>query len=78
MPDATTAATPAATTAPTPTPTPAATSKTAKPKSLPKVRPVYGPMVNLLTDQRIDGITEVPEIDGFLQAQIDAGKLELV
>ncbi len=49
-----------------------------KVKALPRVRPVYGPMVNLLTDQRIDGITEVPEIDGFLQAQIDAGKLELV
>lgn len=62
----------------TPTAPTKTTPPTAKSKSLPKVRPVYGPMVNLLTDQRIDGITEVPEIDGFLQAQLDAGKLELV
>ena len=63
----------------TPTATPAPTAPTKpKAKPLPKVRPVYGPMVNLLTNQRIEGITEVPEIDGFLQAQLEAGKLELV
>lgn len=42
-----------------------------------KVEPVFGPMVDLVTDQRIDGVTEVPAIHGWLQAQIDAGKLRL-
>lgn len=42
------------------------------------VEPVFGPMVNLLTNQRIEGITEVPEMDSWLQAQLDAGKLTRV
>ena len=42
------------------------------------VRPVYGRMVHLLTNQEINGETEVPEIDGWLQAQIDAGKIVIV
>lgn len=42
------------------------------------VRPVYGRMVHLLTNQEINGETEVPEIDGWLQAQIDTGKIVVV
>lgn len=42
------------------------------------VRPVYGRMVHMLTAQEIVGDTEVPEIDGWLQAQIDAGKIVVV
>lgn len=42
------------------------------------VRTVYGPMVNLITGQRIDGETQLEAIDGWTQSQIDAGKLELV
>lgn len=42
------------------------------------VRPVYGRMVHMLTNQEINGETEVPEIDGWLQAQIDAGKIVVV
>ena len=41
------------------------------------VTPVYGPMHHLLLDVRIEGPTEFDEIDSFLQAQIDAGKLRL-
>ena len=50
-------------------------------KSEPKkitVRPVYGRMVHMLTAQEIVGDTEVTEIDGWLQAQIDAGKIVVV
>lgn len=42
------------------------------------VRPVYGRMVHMLTNQEINGETEVSEIDGWLQAQIDAGKIVVV
>ena len=42
------------------------------------IRPVYGRMVHMLTAQEIVGDTEVPEIDGWLQAQIDAGKIVVV
>ena len=42
------------------------------------VRPVYGRMVHMHTAQEIDGDTEVPEIDGWLKAQIDAGKIVVV
>lgn len=42
------------------------------------VRPVYGRMVHMHTAQEIDGDTEVAEIDGWLQAQIDAGKIVVV
>jgi hypothetical protein len=56
-------------------------SKTRTPPKQPKkitVRPVYGRMVHMLTAQEIVGDTEVPEIDGWLQAQIDAGKIVVV
>jgi hypothetical protein len=55
--------------------------KTRTPPKQPKkitVRPVYGRMVHMLTAQEIVGDTEVPEIDGWLQAQIDAGKIVVV
>lgn len=42
------------------------------------VRPVYGRMVHVITNQEIVDITEVPEIDSWLQAQIDAGKIVVV
>ena len=42
------------------------------------VRPVYGRMVHQVTAQDMIGDTEVPEIDGWLQSQIDAGKVVLV
>ena len=42
------------------------------------VRPAYGRMVHMLTNQEINGETEVPEIDGWLQAQVDAGKIVVV
>ena len=51
-------------------------SKESKVKTL--VEPVFGPMVNLLTNQRIEGITEVPEVVSWLQAHLDAGKLTRV
>ncbi len=47
-----------------------------KPKKI-FVRPVFGPMVNMITGTRIDGLTELAEIDGWTQSQIDAGKLTL-
>ena len=50
---------------------------TRQPKKI-TVRPVYGRMVHMLTAQEIVGDTEVPEIDGWLQAQIDAGKIVVV
>mgnify|MGYP001769446800 CR=1 FL=1 len=56
-------------------------AKTPKAKAEPKkitVRPVYGRMVHMLTSQELDGVTEVHEIDGWLQAQIDAGKIVIV
>lgn len=42
------------------------------------VETVYGPMHHLLKDFKIEGTTPVDEIDTWLQAQIDAGKLKLV
>lgn len=42
-----------------------------------RVRNVHGPMHHLKLDRRIDGITEFDAIDGWLQSQLDAGKLEL-
>lgn len=42
------------------------------------VRPVYGAMVHQLTAQLIDRPTEFDEVDFWLQAQLDAGKLEKV
>ena len=55
-------------------------SKQRQPKQPKKitVRPVYGRMVHMHTAQEIDGDTEVAEIDGWLQAQIDAGKIVVV
>jgi hypothetical protein len=50
---------------------------TAAPKKI-TIRPVYGRMVHMLTAQEIVGDTEVAEIDGWLQAQIDAGKIVVV
>lgn len=43
-----------------------------------KVEPVYGPMVHLLLDKPINGITAFEDTDAWLQAQIDAGKLKVV
>lgn len=42
------------------------------------VEPVYGPMVHILKGYPIDGVTKVEEIDPWLQAQIDAGKVKVV
>ena len=42
------------------------------------VRPVYGRMVHMHTAQEINGDTEVAEIDSWLKAQIDAGKIVVV
>lgn len=56
-------------------------SKVESPKQEAKkvqVRPVHGVMVHMLTNQVLDGDTEVPEIDSWLQAQIDAGKIVVV
>ena len=58
----------------------AKTSKTltkVQPKKV-LVEPVFGRMVHVLTGVEIKGLTEVAEIDGWLQAQIDAGKLKVV
>lgn len=55
--------------------------KAKEPKAAPKkilVNPVYGRMVHMHTAQEINGVTEVPEIDSWLQAQIDAGKIVVV
>ena len=55
--------------------------KAKEPKAQPKVirvQPVYGRMVHMHTAQEINGVTEVPEIDSWLQAQIDAGKIVVV
>lgn len=42
------------------------------------VKPLYGRMVNVLNNQAIVGLTEIKQVDAWVQAQIDAGKLELV
>lgn len=42
------------------------------------IQPVHGPMHHLIKDYRIDGLTQITEIDAWLQAQIDAGKIEIV
>ena len=42
------------------------------------VRPVYGRMVHQITALEMIGDTEVPEIDSWLKAQIDAGKVVVV
>jgi hypothetical protein len=55
---------------------PAAESK-AKPEKKFLVQPVHGRMVHVLTGVVFDGTTEVKEIDSWLQAQIDAGKIVL-
>jgi hypothetical protein len=41
------------------------------------VQPVFGRMVNVLNNQALVGVTEIKEIDAWVQAQIDAGKLQL-
>ena len=56
---------------------PKQTRQPKQPKKI-TVRPVYGRMVHMHTAQEIDGDTEVAEIDGWLQAQIDAGKIVVV
>lgn len=56
---------------------PKQTRQPRQPKKI-TIRPVYGRMVHMHTAQEIDGDTEVPEIDGWLQAQIDAGKIVVV
>jgi len=42
------------------------------------IQPMHGPMHHLTRDYRIDGLTQVPEIDDWLQAQIDAGKITVL
>lgn len=42
------------------------------------VRAVHGEMRHLFTNVVFNGDPKKVEIDGFLQAQIDAGKLEVV
>lgn len=42
------------------------------------VQPVHGRMVHVLTGFVFEGVTEVPIVDSWLQAQIDAGKVKLV
>lgn len=42
------------------------------------IQPVYGPMHHMIKDYPINGITEVLEIDSWLQAQIDAGKITVL
>ncbi len=65
-----------------PSPKPAeVTEVVVQTKALPKkiiVRPVYGRMVHQITALEMIGDTEVPEIDGWLKAQIDAGKVVVV
>ena len=39
------------------------------------VIPVNGPMLHLELNRWIDGPTPFPAMDGWLQAQLDAGKL---
>lgn len=41
------------------------------------VSPVYGPMHHPFLNLRIDGLTELPEIDSWTQCQLDAQKLTL-
>ena len=41
------------------------------------VHTLHGRMVHVLTGEVFDGVTEVKEVDSWLQAQIDAGKLKL-
>lgn len=43
-----------------------------------QIQPVYGRMVHMHTAQEIVGVVEVDEIDPWLQAQIDAGKIVVV
>lgn len=43
-----------------------------------RVEPVYGDMVHVVLDKPIRGITPFDEIDPWLQAQLDAGKLKKV
>lgn len=55
--------------------------KAEAPKKVPKkiqIQPVYGRMVHMHTAQEIVGVVEVDEIDPWLQAQIDAGKIVVV
>ena len=53
---------------------PKATEPEPKPRTF-TVTPVYGPMVHLIKNVRIDGPTEFDEVDFWLQAQIDSGKV---
>lgn len=60
------------------TPTPKATppeQRTAKPVY---VRAVHGPIQHLFTGVTIGADPKQVEIDGFLRAQLDAGKIEVV
>ena len=52
-------------------------SKKAAPKKV-TVTPVYGPMHHPYLNKTIVGETLFEGMDGWLQAQIDAGKLTLV
>ena len=47
-------------------------------KQATKVQTVYGRMVHVVTGQVFDGVTEVPGMDPWVQAQVDAGKMNLV
>lgn len=40
------------------------------------VTPVFGPMVHLELDRRIEGPTTFDGMDAWLECQIDAGKLQ--
>lgn len=60
----------------TPTPkAPPPEPRTAKPVY---VRAVYGPIQHLFTGVTIGADPKQVEIDGFLRAQIDAGKVEIM
>lgn len=43
-----------------------------------KVQPVFGDMHHVILDKPIKGITQFDEVDSWLQAQLDAGKLKEV
>lgn len=56
------------------------TEEVKKPRQVKKIliKPVHGSMHHLIEDYPIVALMEVPKIDGWLQAQIDAGKIEIV
>lgn len=54
------------------------TTKTKTQDSAVYVRSVNGPLLHLFTNTVFTGDPKKTTIDGFLQAQLDAGKLEIV